>query len=102
MSVLNFNYVKVNHHYALANKTLSFDGLPVSMHLPSSCSLFNGMQRMVALVSSFIFSSVSPVLSQCAETNPGFSSSTFTKSSQLSTLVVFSMRNCNARRYMFD
>ena len=43
---------------------------------------------MVALLSSFIFSSVSAVPSQCALTKPALLSSTFINSSQVSAFVI--------------
>ena len=48
------------------------------------------MQRIVAFVSSFILSSVSPVPSQWAAIKPGFSSNKRLNSSYVSTSVVFS------------
>ena len=40
----------------IANITLLFEGFPVRIHLPSSSTASNGMQRIVAFVSSLIFS----------------------------------------------
>ena len=56
------------YQYERAKITRHAEGLPVTIHLPGSLSPgtyeSNGMQRMVALVSSLIFSSVSVVPSQ--------------------------------------
>ena len=50
--------------YALANNTRRSLGFPVTMQTPGSVGPSNGMQRMVALVSVLISSSVSAVPSQ--------------------------------------
>ena len=60
---------------------------PEKIHKPSSSSLFKGIQRMVALVKSLIFSSVSGVPSQCAEINPVLFSRTSLNSSNEFTSV---------------
>src|ERR1035437_3830445 len=81
--------------YACANTTLRSEGLPVSMHFPFSDFPSIGMQRIVALVSSFIFSSVSEVPSQCAYTKPPFSIA-FLNSSYVFTLMVLCSRKDRA------
>src|SRR6516164_454531 len=66
--------------YALAKTTRPSEGLPVRMHLPFSAGRSKGMQRMVALVSAAMRSSLSRVPSQWAKRKPPGSSILFLKS----------------------
>src|SRR5690606_34072462 len=92
---LNFFEKKLNQ-YAFANKTRSFEGFPEYTQTPASSLLFNGIHLIVALVSSFIFSSVSFVPSQCAEINPPLFSKTDLNSSKLFTSVICESLKSNA------
>ena len=64
LPVFKLNKYKGGFHEQPFNQRKKPFGLPVTISFPSSSGLSKGIQRIVALVSAFIFSSVSAVPSQ--------------------------------------